>query len=79
MRSSSSTRLTVAAAIAGLALGGVLYAVSRGGSDDDAATKHVQPVPSGSLPAEAAGEPATQQSVIDGFWMGMAKRSVQFG
>jgi hypothetical protein len=57
---SSSTRLTVAAAVVGLALGGVLYAVSRGGSDDNAATKHVQPVPSGSLPAEAPGEQGKQ-------------------
>jgi 4,5-DOPA dioxygenase extradiol len=30
--------------------------------------------------ADAAGElEATQESVIDGFWMGLAKRSVQFG
>jgi 4,5-DOPA dioxygenase extradiol len=29
--------------------------------------------------ADAAGELDTQKSVIDGFWMGLAKRSVQFG
>ncbi len=29
--------------------------------------------------ADAAGEQAAQKSVIDGFWMGLAKRSVQFG
>ncbi len=29
--------------------------------------------------AEVAGELDTQKSVIDGFWMGLAKRSVQFG
>lgn len=29
--------------------------------------------------ADAADGPAGQKSVIDGFWMGMAKRSVQFG
>ncbi|MZD08634.1 dioxygenase [Streptomyces sp. SID5785] len=29
--------------------------------------------------ADAAGELDTQRSVIDGFWMGLAKRSVQFG
>jgi len=27
----------------------------------------------------AAGEPDTQRAVIDGFWLGMARRSVQFG
>ncbi|MFJ7177879.1 dioxygenase [Streptomyces massasporeus] len=29
--------------------------------------------------ADAAGELDAQKSVIDGFWMGLAKRSVQFG
>ncbi|MEV0528389.1 class III extradiol ring-cleavage dioxygenase [Streptomyces sp. NPDC050439] len=29
--------------------------------------------------AEAAGDLGGQRSVIDGFWMGLAKRSVQFG
>ncbi|MFI6639374.1 dioxygenase [Streptomyces sp. NPDC050504] len=29
--------------------------------------------------ADAAGELGTAKSVIDGFWMGLAKRSVQFG
>ncbi|PAX85550.1 dioxygenase, partial [Streptomyces albidoflavus] len=29
--------------------------------------------------ADATGDLATQRSVIDGFWMGLAKRSVQFG
>lgn len=29
--------------------------------------------------ADAAGELDTGRSVIDGFWMGLAKRSVQFG
>ncbi|PJT47790.1 dioxygenase [Streptomyces albidoflavus] len=29
--------------------------------------------------ADAAGDLATQRSIIDGFWMGLAKRSVQFG
>lgn len=29
--------------------------------------------------AEAAGELESQRSVIDGFWLGLAKRSVQFG
>ncbi|MDT0269041.1 class III extradiol ring-cleavage dioxygenase [Streptomyces sp. DSM 44915] len=29
--------------------------------------------------ADAAGELDTQRSVIDGFWLGLAKRSVQFG
>jgi 4,5-DOPA dioxygenase extradiol len=29
--------------------------------------------------ADAAGELGEQKSVIDGFWMGLAKRSVQFG
>ncbi|MFB9465623.1 dioxygenase family protein [Streptomyces cinereospinus] len=29
--------------------------------------------------ADATGDLATQRSVIDGFWLGMAKRSVQFG
>ncbi|MEV0845300.1 class III extradiol ring-cleavage dioxygenase [Streptomyces sp. NPDC049954] len=29
--------------------------------------------------AEATGELDTRRSVIDGFWMGLAKRSVQFG
>jgi 4,5-DOPA dioxygenase extradiol len=29
--------------------------------------------------ADAVGELKGQRSVIEGFWMGMAKRSVQFG
>ncbi len=29
--------------------------------------------------AEAGGELDAQRSVIDGFWMGLAKRSLQFG
>ncbi|MGW8944562.1 dioxygenase family protein [Streptomyces koyangensis] len=29
--------------------------------------------------ADATGDLTTQRSVIDGFWMGLAKRSVQFG
>jgi 4,5-DOPA dioxygenase extradiol len=29
--------------------------------------------------ADAAGELKEQKSVIDGFWGGLAKRSVQFG
>jgi 4,5-DOPA dioxygenase extradiol len=29
--------------------------------------------------AEAAGELDAQRSVIDGFWLGLSKRSVQFG
>ncbi|MDI3346174.1 class III extradiol ring-cleavage dioxygenase [Streptomyces sp. AJ-1] len=29
--------------------------------------------------ADATGDLATQRSIIDGFWMGLAKRSVQFG
>ena len=29
--------------------------------------------------ADAAGELGSQRSVIDGFWLGLAKRSVQFG
>ncbi|CAM5301454.1 Dioxygenase OS=Streptomyces tendae OX=1932 GN=GUR47_27285 PE=3 SV=1 [Streptomyces tendae] len=29
--------------------------------------------------ADAAGELDSRRSVIDGFWLGLAKRSVQFG
>ncbi|WP_406415485.1 dioxygenase [Streptomyces sp. NBC_01614] len=43
-------------------------------------TEHFAPLFVTMGAADAAGElEATQKSVIDGFWMGLAKRSVQFG
>ncbi|UED88776.1 dioxygenase family protein [Streptomyces profundus] len=42
-------------------------------------TEHFAPLFVTMGAAEAAGELTTQRSVIDGFWMGLAKRSVQFG
>jgi 4,5-DOPA dioxygenase extradiol len=42
-------------------------------------TEHFAPLFVTMGAAEAGGELDDQKSVIDGFWMGMAKRSVQFG
>ncbi|MDG5801909.1 class III extradiol ring-cleavage dioxygenase [Streptomyces ossamyceticus] len=42
-------------------------------------TEHFAPLFVTMGAAEAAGELDAQRSVIDGFWMGLAKRSVQFG
>ncbi|MER7171541.1 dioxygenase family protein [Streptomyces mesophilus] len=42
-------------------------------------TEHFAPLFVAMGAADAAGGPAMQRSVIDGFWMGLAKRSVQFG
>lgn len=42
-------------------------------------TEHFAPLFVTMGAAEAGGELDEQKSVIDGFWMGMAKRSVQFG
>ena len=42
-------------------------------------TEHFAPLFVTMGAAEVGGELDTQRSVIDGFWMGMAKRSVQFG
>jgi 4,5-DOPA dioxygenase extradiol len=42
-------------------------------------TEHFAPLFVTMGAADAAGELDTQKSVIDGFWMGLAKRSVQFG
>ncbi|MFI6940344.1 dioxygenase [Streptomyces sp. NPDC050418] len=42
-------------------------------------TEHFAPLFVTMGAADAAGDLDTQQSVIDGFWMGLAKRSVQFG
>ncbi|UUU22792.1 dioxygenase family protein [Streptomyces sp. DSM 40750] len=42
-------------------------------------TEHFAPLFVTMGAAEAAGELDAQQSVIDGFWKGLAKRSVQFG
>lgn len=42
-------------------------------------TEHFAPLFVTMGAAEAGGELDTQKSVIDGFWMGLAKRSVQFG
>jgi 4,5-DOPA dioxygenase extradiol len=42
-------------------------------------TEHFAPLFVTMGAADAAGELDTQRSVIDGFWMGLAKRSVQFG
>ncbi|MFB7112323.1 dioxygenase [Streptomyces sp. NPDC056291] len=42
-------------------------------------TEHFAPLFVTMGAAEAGGELGTQKSVIDGFWMGLAKRSVQFG
>ncbi|WCD97507.1 class III extradiol ring-cleavage dioxygenase [Streptomyces sp. HUAS 31] len=42
-------------------------------------TEHFAPLFVTMGAADAAGEQAAQKSVIDGFWMGLAKRSVQFG
>ncbi|MER7919227.1 MULTISPECIES: class III extradiol ring-cleavage dioxygenase [unclassified Streptomyces] len=42
-------------------------------------TEHFAPLFVTMGAAEAAGELDAQKSVIDGFWMGLAKRSVQFG
>ncbi|MEU1575422.1 class III extradiol ring-cleavage dioxygenase [Streptomyces collinus] len=42
-------------------------------------TEHFAPLFVTMGAADAAGELDTQESVIDGFWMGLAKRSVQFG
>ncbi|WP_089102433.1 dioxygenase family protein [Streptomyces hyaluromycini] len=42
-------------------------------------TEHFAPLFVTMGAAEAGGELDGQKSVIDGFWMGMAKRSVQFG
>ncbi|MCH0562204.1 MULTISPECIES: dioxygenase [unclassified Streptomyces] len=42
-------------------------------------TEHFAPLFVTMGAADAAGELAEQRSVIDGFWMGLAKRSVQFG
>ncbi|SDL06659.1 dioxygenase family protein [Streptomyces indicus] len=42
-------------------------------------TEHFAPLFVTMGAADAAGELGSQRSVIDGFWMGLAKRSVQFG
>jgi 4,5-DOPA dioxygenase extradiol len=42
-------------------------------------TEHFAPLFVTMGAAEVSGELDAQKSVIDGFWMGMAKRSVQFG
>ncbi|MEU3840817.1 class III extradiol ring-cleavage dioxygenase [Streptomyces sp. NPDC028635] len=42
-------------------------------------TEHFAPLFVTMGAADAAGELGDQKSVIDGFWMGLAKRSVQFG
>jgi 4,5-DOPA dioxygenase extradiol len=42
-------------------------------------TEHFAPLFVALGAADAAGELDAQRSVIDGFWMGLAKRSVQFG
>ncbi len=42
-------------------------------------TEHFAPLFVTMGAADAAGELGEQKSVIDGFWMGLAKRSVQFG
>ncbi|MFD3732247.1 dioxygenase [Streptomyces sp. NPDC058632] len=42
-------------------------------------TEHFAPLFVTMGAADAAGDLDTQQSVIDGFWLGLAKRSVQFG
>ncbi|NGO81405.1 dioxygenase [Streptomyces sp. YC504] len=42
-------------------------------------TEHFAPLFVAMGAADAAGELRAQRSVIDGFWMGLAKRSVQFG
>ncbi|MCW7944475.1 extradiol ring-cleavage dioxygenase [Streptomyces hygroscopicus] len=42
-------------------------------------TEHFAPLFVAMGAADAMGELDAQQSVIDGFWMGLAKRSVQFG
>ncbi|WP_415950193.1 dioxygenase [Streptomyces sp. KLOTTS4A1] len=42
-------------------------------------TEHFAPLFVAMGAADAAGELDAQRSVIDGFWMGLAKRSVQFG
>ncbi|MFG2307687.1 dioxygenase [Streptomyces sp. NPDC048566] len=42
-------------------------------------TEHFAPLFVAMGAADATGELDGQRSVIDGFWMGMAKRSVQFG
>ncbi|GGS65473.1 dioxygenase family protein [Streptomyces violaceus] len=42
-------------------------------------TEHFAPLFVAMGAADAAGELDLQKSVIDGFWMGLAKRSVQFG
>jgi 4,5-DOPA dioxygenase extradiol len=42
-------------------------------------TEHFAPLFVTMGAADAAGELDAQRSVIDGFWMGLAKRSVQFG
>lgn len=42
-------------------------------------TEHFAPLFVAMGAADRAGELDAQRSVIDGFWMGLAKRSVQFG
>ncbi|MBC9719048.1 dioxygenase [Streptomyces sp. TRM66268-LWL] len=42
-------------------------------------TEHFAPLFVTMGAADAAGDLGAQRSVIDGFWMGLAKRSVQFG
>ncbi|MFD6291555.1 dioxygenase [Streptomyces sp. NPDC060205] len=42
-------------------------------------TEHFAPLFVTMGAADAAGDLASQRSVIDGFWLGLAKRSVQFG
>ncbi|KAB8169962.1 dioxygenase [Streptomyces sp. 3MP-14] len=42
-------------------------------------TEHFAPLFVALGAAEATGDLTAQRSVIDGFWMGLAKRSVQFG
>ncbi|GGM04074.1 dioxygenase [Streptomyces fumigatiscleroticus] len=42
-------------------------------------TEHFAPLFVAMGAADAAGELDTQRSVIEGFWLGLAKRSVQFG
>ncbi|MGY3202286.1 dioxygenase family protein [Streptomyces sp. TE5632] len=42
-------------------------------------TEHFAPLFVTMGAADAAGDLDTQKSVIDGFWLGLAKRSVQFG
>ena len=49
------------------------------GRDAHPRTEHFAPLFVTMGAADVSGELDAQKSVIDGFWMGMAKRSVQFG